>query len=141
MDYSNLNKKQSGFMGFICAILGIGFLDGVWALANRFPEAKIWIMLAVIVLILVVTVVLLMRIQGRTSKKAGILLGVIAACVSQMLFYQFDQNYFTNETWRILAPVIGVVLLFAGGAVSISSYFSMLDEQHRANEMNEKKEK
>lgn len=141
MDYSNLNKKQSGFMGFICAILGIGFLDGVWALANRFPEAKIWIMLAVIVLILVVTVVFLMRIQGRTSKKAGILLGVIAACVSQMLFYQFDQNYFTNETWRILAPVIGVVLLFAGGAVSISSYFSMLDEQHRANEMNEKKEK
>ena len=141
MDYSKLSKEQSGFMGFICAILGIGFLDGVWALANRFPETKIWFMIAVIALILLVTVVFLMHIHGRTSKKAGILLGVIAACVSQMLFYQFDQNYFTNETWRILAPVTGIVLLFAGGAVSISSYFSMLDEQYRAQENNEKKEK
>ena len=137
MDYSKLSRKQSCFMGFICGILGIGFLDGVWALANLFPAAKVWFMLAVIALILLVTVVYLMRVHGRTSKKAGVLLGVIAACLSQMLFYLFDQNYFTNETWRVLAPVIGIVLLFAGGAVSISSYFSMLDENYRNQENND----
>lgn len=138
MDYSKLSRKQSGFMGFMCGILGIGFLEGVWALANLFPVAKVWVLISLISLILVFTVVFLMRIHGRTSKKAGILLGVIAACVSQMLFYQFDQNYFTNETWRILAPVTGIVLLFAGGAVSISSYFSMLDENYRNEEKNKK---
>ena len=141
MDYSKLDRKQSGGMGFICAILGIGFFEGVWALANRFPEAKLLVLISLIVLILLVTAVFLVRIQGRAGKKVGILLGVIAACVSQMLFFLFDQNYFTNETWRILAPVAGIVLLFAGGAVSISSYFSMLDEQYRAQENNEKKEK
>ena len=141
MDYSKLSKKQSGFMGFMCGILGIGFLEGVWALANLFPEAKLLVLISLIVLILLVTAVFLVRIQGRAGKKVGILLGVIAACVSQALFFLFDQNYFVNDTWRILAPVTGIVLLFAGGAVSISSYFSMLDEQHRAQEKNEKKEK
>ena len=29
MDYSKLDRKQSGGMGFICAILGIGFFEGV----------------------------------------------------------------------------------------------------------------
>ena len=141
MDYSKLSRKQSGFMGFMCGILGIGFLEGVWALANRFPEAKLLVLISLIVLILLVTAVFLVRIQGRAGKKVGILLGVIAACVSQMIFFLFDQNYFTNETWRILAPVAGIVLLFAGGAVSISSYFSMLDENYRNEEKNEKKEK
>ena len=123
-------------MGFIGAILGIGFLEGVWALANRFPEAKVWIMIAVIAFILLITAFFLVRIQGRAGKKVGILLGVIAVCLSQALFFLFDQNYFVNDTWRILAPVTGIVLLFAGGAVSISSYFSMLDENYRNEEKN-----
>ena len=139
MDYYIMNKTQSSGMGFISAILGIGFFEGVWALANLFPEAKVWVLISLIALILLVTVVILMRIQGRASKKAGILLGVIAACVSQALFFLFDQNYFVSDTWRVLAPVTGIVLLFAGGAVSISSYFSMLDEQHRTQEGNENK--
>ena len=136
MDYSNFNKGQSGFMGFICAIFGIGFLEGVWSLANLFPVARIWVLISLIALILLITVVYLMRIHGRTSKKVGIFMGVIAVCVSQMLFFQFDQNNFVNETWRILSLIAGIVLLFAGGAVSISSYYSMLDENYRDQENN-----
>ena len=139
MEYFKMNKTQSSGMGFIGVILGFGLFEGIWALVNRFPEAKVWIMIAVIALILLITAVFLVRIQGRAGKKVGILLGVIAICVSQLLFYLFDQNYFVNDTWRVLAPITGIVLLFAGGAVSVSSYFSMLDEQHRVQEGNDNK--
>lgn len=126
-------------MGLISGFIGCGIFDGLLAIAKRFPEAGVWIVSTVVALILLILAGFLMRIQGSIGKKIGIGLGVVAICVAIVLFYLFDQHYFVQDTWHVLAPVSAIVLLFAGASVSISSYFSMLDQQHRAQELNDKK--
>lgn len=139
MDYSKLGKNSTWVLGIICGFIGCGAFDGLVAIARRFPEAGVWIVSTVVALILLILAAFLMRIQGTIGKKIGIAFGVIAICVAIVLFYLFDQHYFVQDTWRVLAPVSAIVLLFAGGSVSISSYFSMLDQQHREQERNDKK--
>ena len=139
MDYSKFGKNSSWVLGLICGFIGCGVFDGLMVVAKRFPEAGLAIMTVVIVFILLILAVFLTRIQGYTGKKVGMGLGVIAICVAIALFYLYRMDYFVQDIWRILAPVSGIVLLFGGGAVSLSSYFSMLDQQHRAQERNDKK--
>ena len=139
MDYSDYGKNSSWILGLICGFMGCAVFDGLVAIARRVPEVGIWIVAAVVAFILLTLAVFLLRIQGPTGKKVGIGLGVIAICIAIVLFYLFDQNYFVNDTWHVLAVVGGIVLLFAGGAVSLSSYFSMLDQQHRDEENGGKK--
>ena len=134
MDYSKFGKDSSLVFGMISGIIGCGIFDGLMSIAKHFPEAGVWIVTVVVAFILLILAVFLMRIQGPTVKKIGIGLGVIAISIAIILFYLFDQNYFVQETWRVLAPISGIVLLFAGGAVSISSYFSILDENYRNKE-------
>ena len=139
MDYSKLGKNGLCVLAIINIVIGCGIFDGLMTIAKRFPESGVWIVTVVIAFILLIFAVFLMRIQGPTGKKMGVGLGVIAICIAIVLFYLFDQNYFVQDTWCVLAPVSGIVLLFAGGAVSISSYFSMLDQQHRDEENGGKK--
>ena len=50
-----------------------------------------------------------------------------------------DYSKFGKNSSSVLAPISGIVLLLARGAVNLLSCFSMLDQQHRIQEQNDKK--